>query len=198
MKVKAICFDADGVVVNPQMQFSRLREEKFGISAQTTRSFFKGKFNDCLIGKADLMTELAPYLKEWNWKGSIEDYLKLWLAADHVIDASLIAKIQKLRAEGFICCLTTNQEHYRAEYMKTEMGFQSLFDQLFISCEMGIKKPDVEYYQYVEKHLKLAGEDILFWDDSLQNVTAARACGWQAEVYSDFEQFLKKLPNYIL
>ena len=104
----------------------------------------------------------------------------------------LIAKIQDLRQAGFRCCLTTNQEYHRAEYMKKEMGFQSLFDNLFFSCEMGTKKPQKDYYQTIESLLQLPGEDILFWDDSVHHVKAARACGWQAEIYSDYGKFLKK------
>jgi hypothetical protein len=49
--IKAICFDADGVVVNPQMQFSKYLERERGISPQMTQGFFHGVFNDCLSAR---------------------------------------------------------------------------------------------------------------------------------------------------
>ena len=121
--LKVVCFDADGVVVNPQMQFSNYLKREHGISPEMTRGFFHGVFNDCLIGKANLREVLPTYLQDWNWKGSVDGFIATWLQLDHVIDSRLISAIQRLRQNGFICCLATSQEHNRAEYMKTKMGF---------------------------------------------------------------------------
>ena len=121
--LKVVCFDADGVVVNPQMQFSNYLKREHGISPEMTRGFFHGVFNDCLIGKANLREVLPTYLQDWNWKGSVDGFIATWLQLDHVIDSRLINTIQRLRQNGFICCLATSQEHNRAEYMKTKMGF---------------------------------------------------------------------------
>ena len=197
MPIKAICFDADGVVVNPQMQFAKLREMKYGISHEMADPFFKGVFNECLIGKADLMDALPPFLRKWNFQGSAEEFLSLWLKTDHVIDTKIVNAIIELRQKGFICCLATSQEQHRAEYMKKEMGFQEVFDHLFISCEMGVQKPDAAYFQYIETHLQLPSDSILFWDDRPRNVNAAKAQGWEAEVYVNYEQFLETLAIYL-
>ena len=86
--IKAICFDADGVVVNPQMQFSKHLKREHGISPEMTRSFFNGIFNDCLVGKANLSEVLPNYLQGWNWKGSVDEFIATWLERDHVIDLS--------------------------------------------------------------------------------------------------------------
>ncbi|MBA3073426.1 MAG: HAD-IA family hydrolase [Anaerolineae bacterium] len=196
MPIKAICFDADGVLVYPQMQFAKLCENKLGISQEMRDPFFKGVFNECLVGKAELLDVLPPFLKKWNWSGSTEEFVALWQKTDHVIDTELITTIKKLRQNGFICCLATSQEQHRAEYMKKEMGFLEVFDHLFISCEMGTQKPGDAYYRYIETHLRLPGESILFWDDRPRNVNAAKARGWNAEVYTNYEQFLETLALY--
>jgi hypothetical protein len=62
-KLRAICFDADGVVVYPQLQFSRYLNQKYGISPEMTREFFRGVFNDCLVGKALSISSSQP---GWN------------------------------------------------------------------------------------------------------------------------------------
>ena len=198
MVIKAICFDADGVVVYPQMQFSKYLKEEHGISPEMTRSFFHGVFNDCLIGKANLSDVLPTYLQEWNWKSSVEEFIATWLQRDHVIDVRLLNAIQRLRQNGAICCLTTSQERNRAEYMKTKMGFQDAFDYLFFSCEIGWQKPEQAYYQYVEKMLDLEKESILFWDDFEKNVKAAREVGWNAELYTEFGEFEKTMHKYLM
>jgi putative hydrolase of the HAD superfamily len=195
--IKAICFDTDGVVVNPQMQFSKLLKEKYGISPQMTQGFFRGVFNDCLVGKADLRDVLPPFLGEWGWKGSVDEFIDTWLLADHVLDARIIAAIQNLRHDGMICCLATSQERNRAEYMKTRMELQGVFDHLFFSCEIGWQKPQRAYYQHVEKALKVEKASILFWDDYRLNVEAALEIGWNAELYTEFDEFEKRIKKYV-
>ena len=196
MTIKAICFDADGVVVNPQMQFSRHLEQEHGISPAMTRSFFQGVFNDCLIGRANLKDVLPAFLKDWRWTGSVDEFIHAWLLTDHVIDVRILNAIHRLRGNGIICCLTTNQECNRAEYMKAKMGFQEVFDHLFFSCEVGWQKPHPAYYQHIEKVLHLEKDVILFWDDARSNVEAARACGWNAELYTHFDELEQIIKKY--
>lgn len=197
MTIKAICFDADGVVVHPQMQFSRLLKD-FGITPEMTQSFFCGVFNDCLTGRANLEDVLPPFLKDWGWRGSVDAFINTWLVADHVIDVRVIDAIQNLRHNGIICCLATSQERNRAGYMKTKMGFQKVFDHLFFSCEAGWQKPDHAYYQHIEATLGLEKKSILFWDDSRKNVESAREFGWNAEIYTGFNEFEVAIKKYAI
>ncbi len=196
MTIKALCFDADGVVVNPQMQFARYLEEKHVILPEMTRNFFLGVFSNCLTGSTDLKQVLPSFFQNWGWKGSVEEFVNTWLFTDHVIDMRIINSIRRLRNDGMICCLTTSQENYRAEYMKNKMGFQDIFDHLFFSCEIGWQKPNHKFFHHVEKILNLKGGEILFWDDSYQNIDAARDCDWNAELYTDFDEFNKVTKEY--
>ena len=198
MFIKAICFDADGVVVYPQKQFSKHLKEVHGISPEMTRSFFGGVFDGCLVGKANLADVLPTYLQEWKWNGSTQEFIATWLKFDHVVDNRLINVIRHLRHNKFVCCLVTSQERNRAEYMRTKMGFQDVFDHLFFSCEIGVQKPDDAYYQYVEKGLNVEKDSILFWDDLESNVIAARKNGWKSEIYTEFDEFEKAMTKYNL
>ena len=137
------------------MQFSKLLRREYGISPDMTRGFFHGGFNDCLEGKAELGIILPPFLKEWGWKGSVNDFIHLWLITDHVIDTRVIDKVRSLRQKGIICCLATSQELHRAEYMKFEMGFRETFDHLFFSCEIGWQKPDQAFFEHIENFLQI-------------------------------------------
>jgi putative hydrolase of the HAD superfamily len=183
MSIRVICFDADGVVVNPMFQFARLLDEEYGITLERTRGFFKGVFNDCLVGKADLRTALEPFLAGWGWNGTVDEFIAIWLRADHVIDANLMAIIQDLRGAGVLCCLATNQERNRADYMRIRMGFQTAFDRLFFSCELGCQKPDPAYFRQIQQALGFSPDELFLWDDSQANVDSARACGWNGERY---------------
>ena len=197
--ITVICFDADGVVVNQKKRFSIFREKEYGLTHEMTAPFFTGVFLDCLKGKADLQDVLPSYLQVWHWQESTQEFIRIWHETEHVIDEQLMSFIRKIRGSGIRCCLATNQEKHRAAYMRERMRFQDLFDQVFISCEIGSMKPEVEYYRAIEKQLGCSGEEILFWDDTLTHVKAAHACGWHAEQYTNFDGFLQCMEsNYVL
>ena len=54
------------------------------------------------------------------------------------------------------------------------------FRQIYVSSTIGLRKPEAEAYDYVVRAIGGAAERIVFFDDVLENVDAARACGLQA------------------
>ncbi len=101
----------------------------------------------------------------------------------------LLEQIQILRSQGIPFYLGTNQERNRANYMKLEMGFSSTLDGVFASSDLGFRKPDLGFYTALQNKIQIPASEILFWDDSLENVTAARGAGWNAEVFTGLEEF---------
>jgi len=50
------------------------------------------------------------------------------------------------------------------------------------SHELGAVKPDEEIHRKAERLLEAAPAEILFFDDTEENIDAARAFGWNAEL----------------
>jgi putative hydrolase of the HAD superfamily len=192
MPYKAYLFDADGVVIRANT-FSVQYQADFNIDPNIMQPFFEGPFQDCLVGRADLKTVVAPYLEAWEWKGGVDEFLAYWFKAEHVIDERLVAFIRERRAAGCRCYLATNQERYRTEYMRSAMGFAELFDRVFSSAEIGVKKPEPAFYLAVLDEFKQAGikpKDVFHIDDSAANIEAAAALGMNGHRYADFGTFI--------
>ena len=51
------------------------------------------------------------------------------------------------------------------------------FDYVYLSFELGMRKPDKKIYEYVLNDLKINPDNILFIDDD-DNILMAKECGW--------------------
>ena len=67
------------------------------------------------------------------------------------------------------------------------------FKQVFLSWQLGTVKPEPAAYQAVRTKLEVEGSRLFFVDDSPENVAAARALGWQAEVFTDVASLEQQL-----
>jgi HAD superfamily hydrolase (TIGR01509 family) len=79
--------------------------------------------------------------------------------------------------------------------MRHEMRFDQVFDGVFSSAEMGVKKPAPEYYEQIVQALGADKKDMLYVDDTVANVEAARAMGIESVVYEGVEELEEKLND---
>ena len=188
--IKAMIFDADGVVILNDLYFSQQLERDYGIPLSQTEPFFAGVFHQCLVGKADLKEELAKYIPVWGWQGTLDELLDYWFQCENHVNEELLSDIQKLRSNGIKCYLATNQEKYRTKYLSEKMKFSQLFDKVFSSADIGYKKSDKEFFAKLGKELTdIAPSEIMFWDDSKKNVAVAYQLGFNAYLYTNIENF---------
>ena len=75
------------------------------------------------------------------------------------------------------------------------------YDYVFLSFELGLRKPDIEIYKIVEDKVNIPKEDILFIDDRLDNIETAKKLGWNTfqttgleldKIKEKCEEFLSK------
>jgi len=186
-----LLFDADGVIINAK-RFSQHLADDFGITLDMTKEFFMTIFPECIEGRADLQKTIQPYLKQWGWGKSVEEFLSYWFTSEHFVDSKLIALIQQLRAVGIACYVATNQENHRTQYMREKMQFGVWFDGGFFSAELGVKKPKQEFYAKVAKQLQITDlQCVWFIDDTPENVAAAEKFGFNTVLYEDLSEFEK-------
>ena len=84
------------------------------------------------------------------------------------------------------CLSNTNARHWELitdpanpSYLPVEA-----LDHPWGSQHLGLAKPDPAIYRKVEELAGVAPQHILFFDDIPENIDAAAACGWQAELVS--------------
>lgn len=71
------------------------------------------------------------------------------------------------------------------------------FDAVFYSHLIHMIKPNREIYAFVEDVIGFKGLQILFIDDREENIQAAKAFGWNAELHNPKEDISIKFKEYI-
>ncbi len=192
--IKTLIMDADGVLLDGE-GFAKILIRDYDVDRTKEKEFFTTKFQDCLVGKADLKQSIAPYLSSFGWKGTVDEFLDYWFKAEHSLNQELMQYIQDLRASGIQVILATNQEKYRTQYMLEHMGFNEAFDRVYSSAHLGLKKPAVEFFAKIADELDLEKDETLFWDDDQENIEGAKTYGIHAEFYADYPSFAVKMKT---
>jgi putative hydrolase of the HAD superfamily len=183
LPIRAVLFDADGVLQRGNGgDLSPRLERALGFLPEPLEPFISDVLDaerPALAGQAELLDLLEPVLRSWGAPGKARALAELWW---HCIepDAAVFSVIAQLRRQGLCCVLATNQQRFRADYMRRTLGYEARFDRSFYSYELGCVKPEPRYFEAIVQSLALPAEQLLFIDDLEPNVLAARGVGLQA------------------
>jgi len=181
--IRAVLFDADGVIQNasrPDLPMGLKRI--FGFVPDPLDAFLQDVFDaelPALVGQAELVQTLEPVVSKWGAAGTAAALAEAWWRTIDA-DPAVLALIARLRQQGILCALATNQHRFRADYMRATFAYDSVFDHSFYSYQLGYAKPDVRYFQTILASLPFAPAQVLFIDDLETNVEAARTVGIEA------------------
>jgi HAD superfamily hydrolase (TIGR01509 family) len=114
------------------------------------------------------------------------------------LDTTFMAFLQDLkqRANGALRVYgMSNISKPDYEILLSKADDWSLFDKIFPSGYVGMRKPDLAFFHHVLREISTASKDIVFVDDSLENVTSARSLGMHGIVFKEKEDVQRQLQN---
>ncbi|MER6969894.1 HAD-IA family hydrolase [Nocardioides sp. NPDC000445] len=130
-------------------------------------------------GDGDFRAVLAGVLLEHGAAASAEEvYVAAWGSVQ--TDHETADVVRRVRAAGYGAHLGTNQASHRSALMRTELGYDDLFDVSCYSYELGVAKPDPRFFLLAAGRIGAEPHEILFIDDSVRNIVAARSVGMAA------------------
>jgi glucose-1-phosphatase len=188
MKFKAVIFDFGNVIINIEFQriyqtFAKFTSkpvayiDKKITEDQIFRRYESGQFTDEEFREVIRQTlgfPLSDLEVDTAWNAILLD-----------IPTDRIDLIHNIRQKYPVYLLSnTNNIHITASnnYLKKNHGIKSLdllFDKLYLSYEMGMWKPDAEIYLEVLRSNRLQPNEVIFFDDNIQNIESAKAIGMQ-------------------
>lgn len=87
--------------------------------------------------------------------------------------------IERAGDEARVALLSNTNELHWSRF-EQELALPTRFDAHFASHHVGMLKPDVEIFEHVASALGVEPGNILFFDDNIPNIDAAKAAGFEA------------------
>ena len=95
------------------------------------------------------------------------------------------ALVERLAAAGVpLFCLTNFGDEFWEQFRPTQPIFDHFAD-IIVSGVEKVAKPEARIYEIVEARSGRAGAQLFFTDDNPANIAAAKACGWNAHLFTD-------------
>lgn len=188
MNNEAIIFDFGGVLINIDYQatidaFRALGNDDFEqLYSQAQQSDLFDAIETGRISPQHFINGLLNLLPKGT---SPNQVVHAWNAMILDVPAHRIEFLQELKKTHRIYLLSnTNSIHIdkalREWNAASDLSIYELFDAVYLSHEIGMRKPDREIFEFVcEKH-GLNPETTLFIDDSIQHIEGARNAGLNA------------------
>lgn len=185
--MKAVVFDLGGVLIdwNPRYLYRKL------IADEDEREWFLREvcspawnlthdggrcFADGIAEASAKYPAFAPLIRS---------YFDRWpeMLGGHI--APTVQLLQDVKRCGHRVSALTNWSAETFPFALQRYEFLGEFEDILVSGEEHMLKPNFEIYRRAEERFDLAPAETVFIDDSRKNVEAALACGWQAIQFSD-------------
>ena len=182
-KVEALLFDLGGVVIGIDFERAfRAWEEQSALSVEEMRRRFRmdeayEKHERGEIGALEYFSHLRLVLALEGTDASIaRGWNAIFLGEITESTSYIRAAAERIPCFAFSNSNPTHQAWWTSSYP----GVVALFHRVFVSSELGMRKPERAAFEAVSAAMNFAPGSILFFDDSIENVRGAKAAGLRA------------------
>ena len=195
MKTKNIIFDLGVVIL--ELDYNRTAEafKKLGvlhfdeIYSKIKQDDFFDRFETGNLSDEEFRATLRKHIPKPVSDSEIDD---AWNAMLLTIPETTFELLRNIGSKKRIFLLSnTNHIHVRAftKIIDRQFGFRNfekLFEKTYYSCNMNMRKPNLDIFDFVVRENHLNVDETLFIDDSPQHVEGARKYGLTAlHLHSD-------------
>ncbi|MEO8823791.1 MAG: HAD family phosphatase [Ginsengibacter sp.] len=185
-KIENIIFDLGGVLLDIDYNLTRKAFENLGVvnfDEMYSQANADKLFQNLETGKVSE----EEFYKEFNHTTGLNlpeaKIRSAWNAMLLSFREKSLEYLEQLEGRYKIYLLSnTNQIHLNSFYEifnqnKRKKSFEKYFEKAFYSFEIGLRKPDVECYEWVLNDLQIEPQKSLFIDDSINNIKGAEKAG---------------------
>lgn len=186
-KIRNIVFDFGGVIINIDYELTIEAFKKLGIDnfeALYSQANQSNLFDDIETGKISPQHFINGLLDLLPSGISPNQVVHAWNAMLLDIPKDRIQLLKELSSNYRIFLLSnTNSIHIDAALRTwnkvSDTPMESIFETIYFSHKIGMRKPNMEIFNYVCNEHRLSKDETLFIDDSIQHIEGAKKSGLQ-------------------
>jgi epoxide hydrolase-like predicted phosphatase len=199
MGIQAVIWDLGGVLVRTEDYAPRLAlAQRFGMTLAEIEEFVFSSDSGERAQRGEISVE-----QHWENQrkalglspAELQAFQAEFWGGDR-LDAELVAYIRLLRRD-FKTGLLSNAFSDLRQVVAETWKFADAFDEMVISAEVGLVKPDPRIYQLAVDRLGVAPADAVFIDDFSRNVEGAQAVGLHAIHFRNPQQARRELEDLL-
>ncbi|MCD6577302.1 MAG: HAD family phosphatase [Anaerolineaceae bacterium] len=197
MTIKALIWDMEGVLMlTDDGDFSLTLAKKLNAPYEKVREINFSEANDRIdLGKIT-QDQYNDYLLDRLQIPREKKYLIKEVFDGFYIDEDLLKKISEMREKYKIGLLSNYSNNLRGK-IENEWGISNVFDEIVISCEVGMIKPDPAIFNLMLDRLEVKADETVFIDDRIRNIDGAKKMGFHTIFFTSKEQALKELARIL-
>lgn len=196
---QAVLWDLGGVLVRTLDRSGRTRwEERLGLEPNgLSKLVFDGEMSHkASIGEASTEDIWRSVTEQLGLSPEEREDLEWDYWAGDRVDQELMTFIRSLRPD-FKTGLISNAWPDLREAMEQLWHIADAFDEIVISAEVGIVKPDARIYHLALDRLGVEPEQAIFVDDFPENVAGAKNVGIHAIRFQSTDQVLSEIGSLL-
>jgi len=204
-KIKAVIFDIGSVlvlskqtlkVINGKRYYLGVHESiarKLGISLDQWLDTLEFPYSKSYVGKISEAQTVSVISKNLNCnppklkKVIVETYKENFKQ-----NTELYKFAFKLKKQGYKIAILSDQWQLSKEAV-VDPKLMAKFNLVIISCDVGLRKPDLPIYKLTLKKLGLKPQECVFIDNQTWNLTPAKKLGMEAILFKTNKQVFKQL-----
>ncbi len=180
---KAIIFDFFDVIhSDPYYRWLKKHGlERSGEFEESSQMLDRGQIND-----------MEFYQRLGDLSGHSSESVKAVFDDTQLIDQDIVTLLKELRDQYKLGLLSNASGQYLRPILK-EHGLIDLFDEVVVSAEVGIIKPDPAIFKHILDKLDVQASEAIFTDDNPHNVAAAESVGIHSIVFTSEKALRQEL-----
>ena len=201
---KAVIFDLGGVLLNIDYRLTIAAFNELGV--KNADLFYSKKIQNPIFDKIEIGAispkEFLDALQKECKNANVEQVENAWNSMLLDLPENRLDCIKNLKNNYNIFLLSnTNEIHIKA--FRKKIGekqwevFSSLFDKMYLSHQIGFRKPGKEAFQIILEENKLKPNEVFFIDDSPKHIKAAKNLGINCYYLKEGEDIATVFPDTI-
>lgn len=193
--IKTILFDYAGVITptNNNYDFALKNCKRFNLSPKELMKMTYENWAETAIGIQKCSFFWGQIAKKLNIK---PNEVRKLVIETFPVDKRMIAIINKTKKKYTNVLFSNQIEDWINKFIK-DNKLENSFDYLINSYIVGVRKPDQKMFFEALKKTSSKPEEVLFIDDSIENIEAAKEIGINTIHFKNFEQFLGEFKKYV-